>query len=261
MPIDMPLCLSKEDFLLAAPPRPALHFQRPARHGDNKVKKRVTFADHRGLALTRVKVFSQFDDVIDVPAGVRETPRSPAPPDRLELDFAQPSSDYLKFRRCLEANLVSLERCVLKERAFAGTVKVKNVSFEKRVTLRVSFDAWRSHTDVDCVYVRDAYPNSRSDTFSFEVPLPADLPPHRRVEFAVRYAVGGSEHWDSNHGNNYSIVRSSAKRGRAAAADDRRLHSDDSGIHLDRYGSPTCSHGILPDWPGYAGYENLGPYY
>ncbi|CAN9504629.1 unnamed protein product [Ophioblennius macclurei] len=266
MPIDMtlPLCLSQEDFLLVAPPqsfKPALQFERSACHNTKKAKKQVTFADHRGLALTRVKVFSEFNDPIDIPANVQEMLRSAlaAPQDKLELDFAQPSSDYLLFRQSLETNLVCLERCVLKERAFAGTVKVKNVSFEKRVTLRVTFDAWTSHTDVDCVYVRDAYPSACSDTFSFEVPLPAELPLHHRVEFAVCYTVGGCEHWDSNRGNNYSIVWSSARCRRMQDA----CHSDSTqfGIHLDRYGSPTCSHGIFPDWPSYAGYEHIGPYY
>lgn len=271
MPIDMtlPLCLSKEDFLSASPPQsrdPMRRFERPAHHSARKTKKRVTFADHRGLALTRVKVFSEFNDPIDIPASVREMLSSAAvaavaPQDKLELDFAQPSSDYLRFRQSLETNLVSLERCVLKEHAFAGTVKVKNVSFEKRVKLRVSFDAWTSHADVDCAYVRDAYPAACSDTFSFEVPLPTELPPHRPVEFAVCYAVGGREHWDSNHGNNYSIVWSSARSRRAADACGSCSDPAHFGVHLDRYGSPTCSHGIFPDWPSYAGYENIGPYY
>ncbi|XP_028273923.1 protein phosphatase 1 regulatory subunit 3B [Parambassis ranga] len=272
----LPLCLSTEDFSYTSTTcEPALSSCLQAQHcvdqtepGDGRssrpTKKRVTFADHQGLSLTRVKVFSEFSDPIVIPLRVQQMLSSALSPaaeeDRLVLDFDQPSSDYLLFRQSLDRNCVCLEHCVLKEKSFTGTVKVKNVSFEKAVQLRVTFDTWNSHTDVDCVYVKDTYPSSYSDTFSFEVPLPAELQLHERVEFAVRYEVDGREHWDSNHGNNYSIVWSSVKKTRRDACS-RHSGSLDFGIHFDRYGSPTCSHGIYPDWPSYAGYENIGPYY
>lgn len=279
MPINMtiPLYLSKEDFVFTSKVQTSaqsscLRFQ-ASDHVDQtkpqdgaipkketqKSKKRVTFADHKGLSLTKVKVFSKFTDPIQIPVNIQEMLNSKltlplAEEDRLVLDFPPPSSDYLQFRQNLEKNLVSLEHCVLKDKAFAGTVKVKNVSFEKSVTLRVTFDSWKSHLDVGCEYVKDTYPSSYSDTFSFEVPLPAELRPNEHVEFAVCYQVDGKEFWDSNQGKNYHIIWSYMKRG---------CHADSShfGIHFDRYGSPTCSHGLLPDWPSYAGYENIGPYY
>ncbi|XP_074473912.1 protein phosphatase 1 regulatory subunit 3B [Sebastes fasciatus] len=286
MPIDMalPLYLSKEEFVFRTSPKtcqPALssclRFQPPhrvdptepedgrsSRKDSRKAKKQVTFADHRGLSLTRVKVFSQFSDPIAIPLNVQETLSAAlslsAVEDQLVLDFTQPASDYLNFRQSLERNYVCLEHCVLKEKALAGTVKVKNVSFEKTVKLRVTFDSWRSHVDVDCQFVKDAYPSSYSDTFSFSVSLPEQLRPHECVAFAVCYEVGGREYWDSNRGDNYGIVWSSLKRSRQDACS-RHTASSDFGIHFDRYGSPTCSHGIFPDWPSYAGYENTGPYY
>nr|XP_057912954.1 protein phosphatase 1 regulatory subunit 3B [Doryrhamphus excisus] len=255
MPTDMapPLYLSNEDFVYrsGAPPTSRCHLEEAAQAG-GKVKKQVTFADHRGLPLTRVKVFSQLKDPIHIPLDIRRT-ASTAPgakDDKLVLDFGQPSSDYVHFRQRLERNCVCLEHCVLKEEALAGTVKVKNLSFEKRVKLRVTFDSWESHSDVDCTYVKDSYPTRYSDTFSFQLSLPELLHPHQHVEFAVCYQVGGDEYWDSNHGHNYRVVWASAKR----------PHFD-SGIHLDRFGSPICGHGIFPEWPSYAGYENVGPYY
>ncbi|KAF0031826.1 protein phosphatase 1 regulatory subunit 3B [Scophthalmus maximus] len=275
MPSDMalPLYLPKEEFVFRttpstrepAPRRRHSHCDDRAELQDDagRSKKQVTFADHRGLSLTRVKVFSQFNDPINIPASVREalsSARCPAAEeDKLVLDFAQPSSDYLLFRQRLETDGVSLERCVLKDEAVTGTVKVKNMSFEKRVKLRVTFDTWSSHTDVDCSYVKDAYPSSYSDTFCFLVSLP-ELQRHQRVEFAICYEVGGRQYWDSNRGDNYKIVWSSMKRSRTDAGS-RRTDSVASGIHFDPYGSPTCSHRILPDWPSYAGYENIGPYY
>ncbi|KAG7219030.1 hypothetical protein INR49_011674 [Caranx melampygus] len=265
MPIDMalPLYLSNEGFPHCVDhPEPE---DGPSSTKDTrKAKKRVTFADHKGLSLTRVKIFSPFSDPIHIPLNIQEALSSAVPlrveEDRLVLDFLQPSSDYLLFRQSLERNFVCLEHCMLKDQALAGTVKVKNLSFEKSVRLRVTFDTWKSHTDVDCVYVKDAYPSSYSDTFSFEVSLPKDLPPHECVEFAVCYEVDGCQHWDSNHGHNYRVVWSSMRRSRQDACS-RHTDSFDFGIHFDRYGSPTCSHGIFPDWPSYTGYEDIGPYY
>lgn len=282
MPIDMalPLYFSNEDFVYRASasykpaPDSSPRFQPPhrvdrggageasGRNGPKKGTKQVTFADHRGLPLTKVKVFSAFSDPIDVPLNIQEIFSSVlslnAEEDQLQLDFPQPSSDYLRFRQSLERNLVCLEHCVLKEKALAGTIKVKNVSFEKSVKLRVTFDTWKSHTDVDCVYIKDTYPNSHSDTFSFRVSLPDQVKAHERVEFAICYEVDGCEYWDSNHGDNYRIVWSSMKKSQQVACS-RRAETID--IHFDRYGSPTCSHGLFPDWPSYAGYENIGPYY
>ncbi|KAM6902450.1 protein phosphatase 1 regulatory subunit 3B [Xenentodon cancila] len=280
MPIDMaiPLYLSKEDFVYTSSSKTwtsaqssHLRFKHPncmdhakpesdriTGDGLGKIKKRVTFADHKGLSLTKVKIFSELSDHIDIPLNIQEMLSSAltlsAEENKLVLDFTQPSSDYLIFRQNLDKNFVSLEHCVLKEKAFAGTVKVKNVSFEKSVKLRVTFDTWKSHTDVTCEYIKNAYPSSYSDTFSFEVALPTELHPHARVEFAVCYEVDGCQYWDSNQGKNYCIVWSYMKRDH---------HSDSShfGMHFDRYGSPTCSHGLFPDWPSYAGYENFGPYY
>lgn len=37
---------------------------------EKKVKKRVSFADNQGLALTMVKVFSEFDDPLDIPFNI-----------------------------------------------------------------------------------------------------------------------------------------------------------------------------------------------
>ncbi|KAM8854194.1 protein phosphatase 1 regulatory subunit 3B isoform 1-T1 [Synchiropus picturatus] len=220
-----------------------------------RIKKTVTFADHRGLSLTRVKLFSQFNDPIRIPTSVRQSFEPPQPTDdKLVLDFNQPAADYLHFRQSLEQNRVSLEHCVLKDHTLAGTVKVRNLSFEKSVKLRITFDSWKSHSDVACTYVKDSYPSSYCDTFSFTLLLPRYLKPNACVEFAVFYLVGDDEFWDSNHGRNYRILWASMK-GRG------QDHNPDFGIHFDSFGSPTCSHGIFPDWPSYAGYEHQGPYY
>ncbi|XP_057675132.1 protein phosphatase 1 regulatory subunit 3B-like isoform X2 [Corythoichthys intestinalis] len=209
MPTDMApsLFLSQEDFA---------HLGCGRSPAPQKTKKQVTFADHLGLPLARVKVFSRFKDVIRIPAGV----------DRPAPVFPPPASD--------DGTCVRLETCVLMEQTLAGTVKVKNLSYEKRVALRVTFDAWESHSDVDCEYAGSD--GNSFDTFAFRLVLPAG----RRPEFAVRYRVAGTEYWDSNRGRNYRPV---------PAVDEGYPRRDrDPGE-------------LTPEWPAYAGYENVGPYY
>lgn len=281
MPIDfaIPVYLSKDDFCY----RRTLKSQKPLRpclnpehieqqNGDilnednGKPKKHVSFADHKGLALTKVKIFSQFKDPIDIPLNIQEVFRSELTlaeeEDRLVLDFTQPSSDYLLFRQRLENELICLEHCMLKERALVGTVKVKNLSFEKSVKVRVTFDTWKSYTDVECQYVRDTYAGLDRDTFSFEVSLQAQVRPHKHIEFAICYEADGHTYWDSNQGQNYRIIQSMLKRdGQGSFSSSHQRHSFDLGIDFDRYGSPRCAHGIFPEWPSYAAYEEIGPYY
>lgn len=62
-----------------------------------------------------------------------------------------------------------------------GTVKVKNLSFEKSVTLRLSFDDWSTFEDHPCLYKQHRASHSNSvrtadlfDTFEFDVELEPD---------------------------------------------------------------------------------------
>ncbi|XP_038826370.1 protein phosphatase 1 regulatory subunit 3B-like isoform X1 [Salvelinus namaycush] len=287
MPIElaMPLYLSNDDFCYTRSPeslqplrpclKPCLRFKPSAppmqtepdllHEKNGKPKRRVSFADHKGLALTKVKFFSHFD-TIDIPLNITDLFSSslklPYEEDRLVMGFTQPSSDYLLFRQRLETELVCLEHCMLKEKALSGTVKVKNLSFEKSVKVRVTFDTWKSYMDLECQYLKDNYTGSNYDTFAFEVSLPAELRPHKHIEFAICYEVNGQTYWDGNQGRNYRIIWSALKMdGQGSFSSNQQRHSFDLGIQFDFYGSPRCSHGMFPEWPSYAGYEDIRPYY
>ncbi|XP_022426835.1 protein phosphatase 1 regulatory subunit 3B isoform X1 [Delphinapterus leucas] len=230
---------------------------------EKKVKKRVSFADNQGLALTMVKVFSEFDDPLDIPLNITELLDSivsltTAESESFVLDFSQPSVDYLDFRNRLRTDHVCLENCVLKDRAIAGTVKVQNLAFEKMVKVRMTFDTWKSFTDFPCWYVKDTYAGSDKDTFSFEISLPEKIQSYERMEFAVCYECNGQTYWDSNKGKNYRIIRAELKSAQGTA---QPPNGPDFGIAFDQFGSPRCSYGLFPEWPSYLGYEKLGPYY
>ncbi|XP_062985111.1 protein phosphatase 1 regulatory subunit 3B isoform X2 [Elgaria multicarinata webbii] len=228
-----------------------------------RVKKRVSFADSRGLALTVVKVFSEFDNSLDIPFNITElidniVGLTTVDRDDFVLDFVLPSADYLDFRNRLQADYVCLENCTLKDKAITGTVKVRNLAFEKAVKIRMTFDTWKTFTDYLCQYVKDTYAGSDKDTFSFDVSLPERVQPHERIEFAVCYECDGKVYWDSNKGLNYRIIRSELKSAREIS---QPQDEPGFGIAFDQFGSPRCSYGLFPEWPSYSGYEKLGPYY
>ncbi|XP_009899936.2 protein phosphatase 1 regulatory subunit 3C-B-like [Dryobates pubescens] len=176
-------------------------------------KKRVVFADMKGLSLTAVRFFSKIEeDLCDLQhalsglASLRPGPRDSRPEAcRYVLDFPQPSADYKTFRSRLQSNLVCLESCLLQDRALSGTVKVRNIEYEKRVAVRISSDGWKSFRDVCCQYMHSTYGSADTDIFSFELLLPKPSCSHRATEFCISFQCGQKIHWDNNQGRNYRI--------------------------------------------------------
>uniref|UniRef100_A0A914DNI7 CBM21 domain-containing protein n=1 Tax=Acrobeloides nanus TaxID=290746 RepID=A0A914DNI7_9BILA len=191
-------------------------------------KKKVSFADDFGGNLVTIHCITEISEhlleksllitydpfptkwlIKQASKGKQKTPfknisRPNIPP--RQIGFQQPSSDYLRFQKNLEKKNVALENVVLKsnpDRIF-GTIKVKNLAYEKSVFVRVSFDKWQSNSDIQAVY---KYSNSAMfDTFEFEFEIPPFRPNESHIEFAVCYECCNVEHWDSNNGNNYVIL-------------------------------------------------------
>ncbi|KAM4039424.1 protein phosphatase 1 regulatory subunit 3C-like [Anomaloglossus baeobatrachus] len=169
-------------------------------------KKGVVFADAVGLALTTVRHFScPFYD--EDPLGFAMASLRALRPiynSIFILDFHPPGEDYTSFRARLTRQQVCLEQCAVQGPAVAGTVRVRNIGFEKRVTLRVSYNNWKSHYDLPCSYLRDPCGGEETDTFSFRLPL---LLVTKMAEFCICFWCQGAEHWDNNEGRNYVVRR------------------------------------------------------
>lgn len=212
----------------ASPKRPCLVI-RPAEESlhpviedptsPTKLKKKVVFADDKGMSLTHVRVMTEPSNVpplwssrflAEVTQGINADPVGEIEP--WEVTFPQPASDYVEFRKRLDTDKVSLENVIVKESedTIVGTVKVSNMSFEKEVYIRCSINDWKTHEDCYCVYVPNNLQSTVSpayvlyDTFSFKIPLP---PKSKKLEFCVCYKCEGKEYWDNNQGNNYVIVK------------------------------------------------------
>ncbi|XP_027452811.1 protein phosphatase 1 regulatory subunit 3C isoform X1 [Zalophus californianus] len=242
------------------------------KHSHDQAKKRVVFADSKGLSLTAIHVFSdlpeepvwdlQFDllDLNDISSGLKLHEEK-----NLILDFPQPSTDYLSFRNHFQKNFVCLENCSLQERTLTGTVKVKNMSFEKKVQIRITFDTWKSYTDVDCVYMKNVYGGSDSDTFSFAIDLPSVIPTEEKIEFCISYHANGQVFWDNNEGQNYRIVHVQWKPDGVqtqTASQDCAFHQVPPKTESESsiFGSPRLASGLFPEWQSWGRMENLASY-
>lgn len=189
-------------------PRPCLRPDAPT-SPPARIKKKVVFADDQGLALTQVRLMFEPSDV---PSHwtLHSAPPVTASLPNWELNFAQPASDYVDFRRRINEDNVSLENVIIKakEGFLTGTVKVRNLDFHKEVLVRWSADNWATSEDAHCTFVdvpvASAGAYSIYDTFSFKVLLPVVS---SRLDFCVCFRCSGKEYWDSNSGKNYKVTK------------------------------------------------------
>lgn len=226
-------------------------------------KKKVVFADDRGLSLTQVRLMNEPSNQPPKLMTVRPyLPKSAAASSlssssfyqanaagscsgsavvakhlqqqqqqtgsadqvmqQWHLRFSQPASSYVDFRKRLDTDNVSLENVIVRspDKRIVGTVKVRNLSYDKDVFVRCTHDRWAGHVDTPCTYVQNnamvtaAANGSCSvagpapsvaaiyDTFSFQLPLPVHA---ASMEFAVCYKSPEFECWDNNDGVNYCL--------------------------------------------------------
>jgi hypothetical protein len=94
-----------------------------------------------------------------------------------------------------------------------GTIRVRNIVFEKCVAVRFTTDDWTTISESHARYVGPAPARSPGtwDIFAFTIPLQAP----RTLLLAVRYAVSGAgEWWDNNGGANFRVVLAPATQPR-----------------------------------------------
>ncbi|KNZ60114.1 hypothetical protein VP01_1609g8 [Puccinia sorghi] len=95
-----------------------------------------------------------------------------------------------------------------------GLVMVENLSFEKRVAVRFTFDRWQTVSEVTADYLRSSQTPTNTeklilsvDLFAFTIKLQDVLAriEERQMEIAVRYRAAGGEYWDNNSNANYHV--------------------------------------------------------
>ncbi|KAG7322928.1 hypothetical protein KOW79_014274 [Hemibagrus wyckioides] len=177
-----------------------------------KKKKRVVFADAKGLSLTAVRIFKSDPPISDMeelspPVKVQTELSAQGKQLRLRLGFTQPA-DLPSYFEGLTKSLVHLESCTLIYGSLLGKVRVCNISQEKAVHIRITYDSWRSHQDIPCTPIKEKKGNSETELFVFNVPIPFCPSVQDRLEFCVSFRPGSGNInlWDSNGGQNYRIL-------------------------------------------------------
>ena len=183
-----------------------------------KLTKRVSFADDLGGPLVQIRILTArpesppllHPEILSSLTKGSSAGVSDLPP--IKLNFSQPASDYVAFRNKLESNFVALENVILKDYNLAGTIKVKNIAFEKKVFVRYSTDCWESFTDVDGSYIPTSNGVSLPfDTFSFEIHVSPKMDVSKKLQFAVLFEANCRQYWDNNNGENFEVVSSDWK--------------------------------------------------
>ncbi|XP_077457501.1 protein phosphatase 1 regulatory subunit 3C-B-like [Stigmatopora argus] len=182
--------------------------------------KRVVFADSKGHSLADVRIFSDEEDHSDLEplpslqglvspteASYSCTVSTCCPGTQLTLGFPQPSANFQAFRAKLAENKITLENCTVTEQALRGTVRVQNISFQKDVCVRITFDSWQSYSDEPCTYLEQRFGGPQTDIFEFDIDIPKVLDAKKKIEFCLRYSPIGQRNtfWDNNDGQNYAI--------------------------------------------------------
>ncbi|XP_074141140.1 protein phosphatase 1 regulatory subunit 3C-like [Sminthopsis crassicaudata] len=206
--IDVTTCLSsyRAEPRLQLPVRSCLVRQPPRQ----QPKKRVVFADVKGLPLITVCHFScgVINPTEKLPSLSKVQPLVPARPmevSRYTLGFSQPFLDHDRFYRCLEAQKVCLERCDIRGCFLQGTVQVHDEGYEKIVLIRITFNAWSSYFDLPCVYMLHLF-RGQTDIFFFRVALPSGPPgPDGTIQFCFSFQSAQQIYWDNNQGYNYHL--------------------------------------------------------
>lgn len=185
-------------------------------------KKKVCFADSKGYQLSTIRIMDGPSDTPPVlnhnllKEVIQNERAEPNHPFTYVPDFEQPASNYLDFRDRLEKNNVCLENVVIRDNlTIMGTVKVRNISYEKSVKIRVSFDEWKSFRDIPASYVFASCnlgeetgacaSSDKYDTFSFQFDLPPNLA-GRAAYFCICYSCNQTIFWDNNKEMNYRII-------------------------------------------------------
>jgi len=96
-------------------------------------------------------------------------------------------------------------------KTLVGKVYVKNLAYSKWVTVRFTFDHWKTISEVSATYdseqTTSLVPQNRGwDRFTFSVSLIDFMNiENRQMLFCVRYNVQDQEFWDNNYGANYIV--------------------------------------------------------
>ena len=188
----------------------------PSVNTTTRKMKSVHFADTKGLALvstfffTRetpslesISEYGQIGRITFRRTSCRQTKCTNSESARL-LNYKSPIPSK-EFEENIEKNNVCLEKTYCNRNGVYGRIQVKNIAFEKDISVRYTFDSWAAVKEMKARYIPGAS-IADTDTFFFHVPPPGWSSGDQKMEFAICYTVDGETYWDNNFGDNYRLL-------------------------------------------------------
>lgn len=127
------------------------------------------------------------------------------------------NSNSLNFLRLNTHNEVILESLKLNsnKNALIGFVFVQNISFQKQIIVKLTYDNWKSFIEIDnSNYISSNhlfnYSSKNSityDKFSFIIKLDllSTYSKNLDIKFCIEYITNGTSYWDNNNTRDYSV--------------------------------------------------------
>ena len=179
-------------------------------------RKSVRFADALGLDLEVVRNILESESPPDYPSMAMAACSAVLSdsddtvgtvtilPRFLSMSFVQPGgqSDFLT--RVYKQN-ICLENAVVSDFTVLGTIKVRNICYNKSVKIRYSADGWKTFGDIPALYVLNSC-DGPTDRYSFGLSAPRDMSVGDRLEFCICFKADSQEYWDNNFDQNYSLL-------------------------------------------------------
>ena len=132
-----------------------------------------------------------------------------------------------------------------------GNVAVKNLTFEKHVSIRYSLDNWKTITEISAEYNPDVRRKLKVlgyDRFTFSLNL-CDFPQHYTKSvlfFCVRFADGnGDVFWDNNNGQNYQVIFTRVNKVKPVQTNRLSVRSHGNGRAINPHRRSKSSHELV----------------
>jgi len=163
--------------------------------------------------------------------------------------FAQPNGTHTMLNRlrdnkiCLETAYPCDAQSIIK-----GVVRVVNLDFHKKVSVRYTVDDWLTFSESDATYLSGTS-DRFSDKFSFVVDTTAIVENVGiRLQMCLRFQCLGNDYWDNNSGGNYVFQYISA--GRQPSPTKELTQASQKASDLPSRGIPITARGREPGRTG-----------
>lgn len=126
--------------------------------------------------------------------------------------FLQEISLHVHQRKFSSPNFNTVASVASTTRYIIGKVMVKNIFYDKRVTLRYTWNKWNTVNEVECLWLSNGdsvLPGTNMDVFHFLIDDTNKIDTVGKLEFCIHYVTRNDherqEFWDNNDDKNYNV--------------------------------------------------------